>query len=132
MEGTKKNRIIYWIFTIWMALGMVSTGLGQLFKQKTGAAGADSIAHLGYPVYFLTIIGLWKILGSIVALAPKLPVLKEWAYAGFFFTMTGAVISHIIMRDTITDILPALLLLTLTLISWYSRPADRKVTELNR
>jgi len=124
---TKRNKIIYWVFTIWLALGMVSTGAVQLLKQKAGAGGLDSITQLGYPSYFLTIIGIWKILGVIAVLIPKFPLLKEWAYAGFFFVMSGAIFSHIASASPITEILPSILLLILTLISWYFRPADRKV-----
>jgi len=124
---TKRNKIIYWIFTIWLALGMVSTGVVQLMKAKNGAGGADSVARLGYPMYVLTIIGVWKLLGVIAVLIPRFPLLKEWAYAGFFFVMSGAVISHLVMGSPIGETLPAVLLLVLTVISWYFRPADRKI-----
>jgi hypothetical protein len=122
---SKRNKIIYWIATGWLALGMVSTGAVQLLKMKTGAGGADSITHLGYPVYFMSILGVWKILGVVAVLIPKFALLKEWAYAGFFFMMSGAICSHIIMGDAVVEILPALLLLILTVVSWYCRPADR-------
>jgi hypothetical protein len=75
----KRDKIIYWISTLWLALGMLSTAIAQLFKMKTGAGGLDSITHLGYPVYFLTIIGVWKILGVVALLIPRYPLLKEWA-----------------------------------------------------
>ncbi len=123
---TKRNNIIYWIATLWLALGMVSTGMVQLLKGKEGAGGADSIAHLGYPAYLLTMLGIGKILGVIAVLIPKFPLLKEWAYAGFFFIMTGAVFSHIAAGNSIKEIFPPLLLLALTGVSWYFRPADRK------
>lgn len=84
------------------------------------------MAHLGYPAYFLTIIGVWKILGVVAVLIPKFTTLKEWAYAGFFFAMSGAIFSHLGAHDPVKDILPALLLLALTLVSWYFRPANRK------
>jgi hypothetical protein len=129
---TKRNKIIYWVATIWLALGMVSTAAVQLFKMKEGQGGADSITHLGYPVYILTILGVWKILGVVIVLIPKLPLLKEWAYAGFFFTMSGAVFSHIAVGDSVKEILPALLLLVLTPVSWYLRPADRKLIFVNQ
>jgi hypothetical protein len=128
---TKRNKIIYWIATIWLALGMVSTGAVQLFKGKTGTGGVDSITHLGYPIYFLTILGVWKILGVITVLIPKFPLLKEWAYAGFFFTISGAIFSHIASDDSVNQIFPALLLLILTVVSWYFRPADRKIILVN-
>ncbi|MBA3704905.1 MAG: DoxX family protein [Bacteroidetes bacterium] len=127
---TKRNKIIYWISTIWLALGMLSVGAGQLFKMNAGQGGVDMIINLGYPVYFLTIIGVWKILGGIAVLIPKFPLLKEWAYAGFFFTMSGAIFSHIASGDPVNKIFPALLLLILTIVSWYFRPADRKIISL--
>jgi uncharacterized membrane protein YphA (DoxX/SURF4 family) len=127
MVMTKRNKIIYWIFTIWLSLGLVSTGLVQLFKGKTGAGGVDIVTNLGYPVYFLTILGVSKILGALAVLIPKFPLLKEWAYAGIFFMMSGAVCSHIAAGNSIKEIFPALLLLVLCLISWYFRPPDRRI-----
>ena len=124
---TRSNKIIYWIATIWLALGMVATGGVQLFKAKEGQGGADMITHLGYPVYLLTLLGAWKILGVVAILIPKFSLVKEWAYAGFFFVMSGAIFSHIALGDSVVEILPALLLLALTVISWYFRPADRKI-----
>ncbi|HEY0610033.1 MAG TPA: DoxX family protein [Chitinophaga sp.] len=125
---TKRNKIIYWIFTIWMSLGLVSSAIVQLLKVKDEV---DTITQLGYPVYFMTIIGAWKILGVIAVLIPKRPILKEWAYAGFFFTLSGAAISHIVSGDPFSKTFPSLFLLVLTVISWYFRPADRKVMALS-
>ena len=124
---TKRNKIIYWLATIWLALGAVSTGAIQLFKAKEGQGGVDMITHLGYPVYLLTLLGIWKILGAVAVLISKFPLLKEWAYAGFFFVMSGAIFSHIASGDPLTAILPSLLLLILTVISWYFRPPNRKI-----
>jgi hypothetical protein len=129
---SRRNKIIYWIATGWLALGMVSTGGGQLFKMNTGQGGVDMITHLGYPVYLLTILGVWKLSGVVAVLIPKFPLLKEWAYAGFFFAMTGAMVSHIASGDSVTAIFPSLGLLTLTVLSWYFRPADRKTVSLNQ
>jgi len=126
----KRNKIIYWIATIWLALGMLSTGIVQLLKAKDGQGGADLITHLGYPAYLLTLLGIWKILGVIVILIPKFFLLKEWAYAGFFFVMTGAIFSHIASGDPINEIFPALLLIILTGASWYFRPSDRKLISI--
>src|SRR5882762_1874510 len=101
---TKGNKIIYWIATIWLASGMLSTGTLQLFKVKAEGTvappGVYGITHLGYPTYLLTILGVWKILGVVAVLIPKFPLLKEWAYAGFFFAMSGAAISHIVSGDS--------------------------------
>ena len=124
---TKRNKIIYWISTSWLALGMLSTGIVQLFKAKDGQGGVDMITHLGYPVYLLTLLGTWKILGAVALLIPKFPLLKEWAYAGFFFIMLGAAFSHIASGDSVIEIFPSLLLLILIVVSWYYRPAGRKI-----
>ncbi len=123
---TNRNKIIYWFFTIWLSLGMVSSGIVQLLKMEEET---DFIIQLGYPSYFLTILGVWKMLGVAAVLIPKFPLLKEWAYAGFFFAMSGAACSHI-ASGTSNDIFPSLLLLALTVISWYFRPASRKINYL--
>ena len=125
---TKRNKIIYWIATIWLSLGMVSTGIVQLIKMKDEV---DMMTRLGYPIYFLTIIGVWKMLGVIAILIPKFPLLKEWTYAGFFFAMSGAVLSHLIIRDDPKELFGPLLLLILTIVSWNFRPADRKIIPVN-
>lgn len=120
---SKRNKIIYWIATVWLSLGMLSTGIVQLLKVKEEV---ELFTHLGYPLYFLTMLAIWKFLGVIAVLIPKLPILKEWAYAGFFFSMSGAIISHFIVGDGAKELFGPVLLLVLTVISWYFRPADRK------
>lgn len=132
---TKRNKAIYWISTLWLALGMLATGTLQLFRAKAQGAlappGVYGITHLGYPIYFLTILGVWKTLGVVAVLIPKFPLLKEWAYAGFFFVMTGAAFSHIAVADPMKELVPSVLLLVLTVVSWYFRPADRKILALH-
>jgi hypothetical protein len=127
---TKRDKIIYWIFTIWLALGMLATGAGQLIKMKAGQGGVEMITHLGYPVYLLTLLGVWKILGVVAVLVPKFPLLKEWTYAGIFFLMSGAIFSHIATGDPVSALFPSLLLLILAVVSWYFRPADRKIVPI--
>jgi uncharacterized membrane protein YphA (DoxX/SURF4 family) len=124
----KRNKIIYWIATIWLSLGMLSTGIVQLLQIEKEVA---YIMELGYPSYFLILLGTWKILGVAAILLPRLSLLKEWAYAGFFFAMTGAIFSHIAAGNPIGKTLPPLLLLALTLISWYFRPVNRKLILAN-
>ncbi len=123
---TKTHKIIYWISTLWLALGMLSIGIVQIIKLPPEAVA--NVNRLGYPTYFMTILGVWKILGVVAILAPKYPLIKEWAYAGFFFTMSGAVISHIVMSDPFSELFPSILLLILTVVSWYFRPAERRFT----
>lgn len=125
---TKRNKIIYWVSTIWLALGMTVTGGVQIAKMKEEV---DMFTHLGYPAYLLTILGIWKILGVITVLIPKFPLLKEWAYAGFFFTMSGAVFSHFAVGDGAKDFFGPGLLIVLTVVSWYFRPAERKLSTAN-
>lgn len=121
---SKRNKIIYRISTLRLALGMLSTGIVQIMQVEMER---EAMLHLGYPFYFLTIMGVWKILGVIAILVPKYPLVKERAYAGFFFTMSGAIVSHLEVGDPVVNTLPALLQLTLTVVSWYFRPSDRKV-----
>lgn len=121
---SKHNKIIYWIATLWLCLGMLSTGIVQVIKMEAEVA---MFARLGYPAYLLTILGVWKILGVIAVLAPRFPLVKEWAYAGFFFTMSGALVSHYAVDNDAMEYFGPTLLLVLTVVSWYFRPADRKV-----
>lgn len=121
---TKRTKIIYWVATIWLALGMVSTGIVQLIKMEEEVA---NFTNLGYPIYLMTLIGVWKLLGVVAILMPKYPLLKEWAYAGFFFVMSGAIISHVAIGDEALALFGPILLLILTVISWYFRPAGRKI-----
>ena len=126
---TRRNKIIYWIATIWLALGMLSTAIVQVLQTKEEV---DMMTRLGYPAYVLTIIGVWKILGVVAVLVPKFPLVKEWAYAGFFFAMSGAIISHLIVGDEAKEIFGPTLLLLLTVVSWYFRPAERKLILVNQ
>jgi uncharacterized membrane protein len=87
----------------------------------------EIVTKLGYPLYMLSILGVWKIMGVIAILLPKRPLLKEWAYAGFFFVMTGAAISHIVMKEPFAEVVPSLTLLIVIIVSWYFRPIDRKI-----
>ena len=119
----KRNKIIYWVATLWLALGMTATGIVQMLKIKEQEG---MIQHLGFPLYFLTLLGVWKLLGVIAILIPKFPLLKEWAYAGFFFAMSGAVFSHFAVGDHPKELFGPVLLIALTIVSWYYRPTERK------
>jgi uncharacterized membrane protein YphA (DoxX/SURF4 family) len=125
---SKRNKIIYWVATIWLSLGMLSTGFVQLLRMQEEV---DKMAQLGYAAYFLTILGIWKVLGVIAILVPRFPLLKEWAYAGFFFAMSGAIFSHVASGDEAIEFFGPGLLLVLTVVSWYFRPAGRKIVSLN-
>lgn len=124
----KAGKITYWIATIWLALGMLSTAIVQLIKMKEEV---KMMTELGYPIYLLTFLGMWKILGVVAILIPKFPILKEWTYAGFFFAMSGAIFSHLASGHLVSATFPALLLLILTVVSWHFRPANRKAISIN-
>jgi|SRR5687768_17002668 len=121
----KRDKIIYWISTIWLAVAMLASGVQQLLQMKSFV---DIVVPLGYPLYFLTILGVWKILGVIAILVPRFALLKEWAYAGFFFVMSGAIFSHLASGEPLNNLIPPVILLIMTVLSWYFRPSDRKLT----
>ncbi len=125
----KKSTILYWAATLFLAIGMLAGGVQQMLQ--TGGY-VDIAGRLDYPLYVLSIIGVWKILGVAALLIPKAPLLKEWAYAGFFFALSGAAISHLAMDQPVNAVFPSLVLLTVTVLSWYFRPADRKIPSVNQ
>jgi uncharacterized membrane protein YphA (DoxX/SURF4 family) len=126
---TKRNKIIYWIATGLLAFGMLVSGLQQIFHTKDMV---DLIVPLGYPLYFLYIIGVWKILGVIAILIPRFKLVKEWAYAGFFFVMTGALVSHLASGDdSVKGLIGPFMQTVFIILSWYFRPADRKIISVN-
>jgi uncharacterized membrane protein YphA (DoxX/SURF4 family) len=121
----KRNKIIYWITTALFCFGMLASGLAQLFHTK---AMIDLVTPLGYPLYFLYIIGTWKVLGVIAVLVPRFKLLKEWAYAGFFFVMTGAFVSHLASGDqSIKGLIGPFMQTVFIILSWYFRPANRRI-----
>jgi uncharacterized membrane protein YphA (DoxX/SURF4 family) len=118
---TSRGRgLLYWGSTGFATLALAAVGSADLFRVPTVIEG---LAHLGYPAYFATILGAWKLLGVAAILAPGLPRLKEWAYAGFFFTLTGAALSHAISGDPIPKICVPLVVLGFVLASRALLPA---------
>lgn len=121
---SKKKMIIYWIATIWLASAMVASGIQQLFQI---GGFVEIMNKLQFPVYFSRILGVWKLFGVLILLLPRFPVLKEWAYAGFFFVMSGAIIAHLAMGNPVSEYFVPAFLLMLTCTSWYLRPDSRKL-----
>lgn len=99
-------------------------GIGQLFQVKQAVEG---FAPLGYPTYFISIIGFWKTMAIIAILIPKFPLLKEWAYAGVFCAR-GASVSQLVSGSAAFHIIVPLIIAALAVASWYLRPADRKIS----
>jgi uncharacterized membrane protein len=124
-----RNKIVYWMATIFLSVGMLAGGVQQMFQ--TGGY-VEIVCRLGYPLYLLSILGVWKIFGVMVVLIPGFPVVKEWAYAGFFFAMSGAAISHVAMGQPVKESIPSLVLLLATVLSWYFRPVDKRLNFANQ
>ncbi|MEQ1502845.1 MAG: DoxX family protein [Myxococcota bacterium] len=117
------NKLIgYWAVTGLFALALTGSGLGDLTRA---APIVEGLTHLGYPWYFPLILGFWKVLGVVGILAPGFPRVKEWAYAGFFFALTGAAASHLFAGDGLGGAVAPLVLLGLGIGSYALRPADR-------
>jgi uncharacterized membrane protein YphA (DoxX/SURF4 family) len=120
----KAATIAYWVTTI---LGPTSFVIGGIINLMQTEQAVATLHHLGYPAYFASILGAGKLLGAIVITIPRLPRLKEWAYAGFFINLTAAAISRAAVGDSAADIVAPLGFLALVLASWALRPADRKL-----
>lgn len=118
--------IAYWTVTVLVALETLVGGVADVMHSRTvlvaGPPVADVITHLGYPLYLLRIIGFWKLLGGIVLLVPGYPRLKEWAYAGIFFELSGAAASWVAHEQNMREAAVPAILAFLVLISWMLRP----------
>jgi hypothetical protein len=113
----------YWVCTAGAAAEL---GIGGALDVTGYPSVRHLVVHLGYPSYFLVLLGTWKMLGGVVLLIPGRALLKEWAYAGAFFTYTGAVVSHAVTGYALGEV-PVLVFLTaLTTASWALRPASRR------
>src|SRR5262245_51180998 len=121
MKATTKS-IAYWTTTGFIVFAMFSGGIAELTRRPEAIEG---MKQLGYPVYFVMILGVWKLLGSVALVIPGLPRVKEWAYAGIFFNMTGAAVSHVVSQDAAWHVAVTLGLAALAVASWGLRPASR-------
>jgi hypothetical protein len=120
--SVKPKLIGYWVTTGLFAAVFLVGGAAELALAP--AAVASTLA-LGYPAYLLLILGVWKVLSVPVLLAPRLPRLKEWAYAGIFFDLTGAATSHAFSGESPGKIATPLVLLLIAAASWALRPPSR-------
>lgn len=116
----------YWLATI-LGAGLLFIG-GILFITQ-GENQVAEMNHLGYPVYFLTFLGIGRILGAIAIVLPRFPRLKEWAYAGFVLDLIGASASHAFAKDSHAQVASPLIFLVLIVVSWALRPPSRKLKE---
>jgi uncharacterized membrane protein YphA (DoxX/SURF4 family) len=123
--STRARTIAFWVTTIFGPASFVIGGYLHLTRDPQVMA---TLAHLGYPAYFATILGVWKLLGAIAIVVPGIPRLKEWAYAGFFFDLTGAAATRAFVGDSAADILAPLVFLALVAASWALRPVSRALS----
>lgn len=122
----KTKQIGYWVTLALFCLAMAGGGIADLMKAP---AIMESMTQLGYPDYLATILGFWKLAGVVVLLMPRLGLLKEWAYAGFVFDLTGASASHLFVKDPMPEPIVPLIVLAIGMASWSLRPASRRVVQ---
>ncbi|HKV23549.1 MAG TPA: DoxX family protein [Candidatus Acidoferrum sp.] len=124
---TSPRRIFaYWITTALVVLELVWGGVWDILRVPQVRV---LIEHLGYPAYFLVILGIWKLLGAAALVIPKFPRLKEWAYAGVIFDLTGAVASLFVSGlATVNTAAYPMLMVAVAFASWAFRPASRRLS----
>jgi uncharacterized membrane protein YphA (DoxX/SURF4 family) len=115
--------IAYWVIS---APVLLETTVGAQWDLARIPYVTETLHHLGYPLYLLTIMGIAKVLAIIALLAPRFPRLKEWAYAGIFFVYAGAASSHFAVQDPTDKVVVPIVFAILTLVSWATRPASRR------
>jgi uncharacterized membrane protein YphA (DoxX/SURF4 family) len=123
----KARTIGYWITTALVGFAFVGGGVADLMHAPSVM---DALSHLGYPSYVATLLGIWKLLGAITILMPAAPRLKEWAYAGIAFDLSGAVVSHVSAGDSVAQFAAPIALLALAIASWALRPGSRRLASL--
>ena len=119
----------YWLTTILGPASFIIGGVLQFTQSEEVRVGLE---HLGYPLYFASILGVWKLLGVAAIVAPRFPRLKEWAYAGFVFDLTAAAASHAFVGNSAADIIAPLVFLALVVASWALRPDSRRLASAAR
>ena len=129
--NTKTKTILYWFTTVSVAMPIGSGGVGQMMQFRAHPHGVVPV--LGYPMYFFAILGIWKVLGAIAILVPRFPRLKEWAYAGIFFDLTGAAASCAAVGGYgayAFHVIAPLIIAGFMMASWALRPPSRTLGAL--
>lgn len=120
------SSVAYWTMTVLVAFPIGSGGVSQVVQYLGNPHGVVPV--LGYPMYFFAILGVWKALGAIAILVPGYPRLKEWAYAGIFFDVTGAAASCAMSGGAGAygfHVIAPLIIAGFTVASWALRPPSR-------
>ncbi len=116
--------VTYWIATSLVAAELVLGGIWDILRIPLVR---DVVTQLGYPTYFLVLLGVWKLLGAAALLVPRFPLVKEWAYAGVFFVFSGAIVSHLVTGKDVRELGYLSVVIVLTATSWALRPATRRL-----
>jgi uncharacterized membrane protein YphA (DoxX/SURF4 family) len=124
VTSSRSRSIAYWVTTVLLALECVVGGLMGALRLPPFIGVME---HLGYPPYFMTIIGVWYVLAGVALLVPRFPRLKEWAYAGLAFTYTGAVASHLAVGDPVITLVGPIIFTGIVAASWELRPSTRRL-----
>jgi uncharacterized membrane protein YphA (DoxX/SURF4 family) len=122
----KARSIAYLVTTALVVLAFVGSGVANLLRVEHVA---HDMLRLGYPTYFMSVLGIWKLLGALVVALPSLPRLKEWAYAGMCFDLTGAAASRAASHHEVATVVVPLVLAAAALVSWRLRPAQRVLSK---
>jgi hypothetical protein len=121
------KKTLYWISTVLLAAVLL---LGGVMDVLRAPPVVQTIVALGYPAYLASILGVWKLLGAAAIAAPGLPRLKEWAYAGVLFDLSGAALSHGLSGDPAAKVAVPLVLLGIAAVSWALRPVTRRLGDV--
>ena len=127
LDAVTARTVGYWASTGLLAVALFGSGLGALTRQEFLV---EAMEHLGFPLYVMRILGTWYVSAAVALVVPGLPRVKEWAYAGVIFAMTGAFASHVFAGDAIADHAPSLVLTSLAVASYVLRPASRRLGAL--
>jgi DoxX-like protein len=121
--------IVYWIATLFIVVTSLVAGAIDLLRAPPLF---EALLELGYPPHFATVLGVWKIMGALALAAPRLPLLKEWAYAGMFFDFTGACVAQASAGTDLASCISPAVSTAALLVSWYLRPPSRRLPETTR
>jgi hypothetical protein len=116
--------VAFWLATLFVAMNQLWAGVTDVLHAQPLFRIA---LHLGYPPYFSTMLGIWKLLAAVALLAPRRPLLKEWAYAGLFFDFSAAIVSHAAVGDAAVAFIGPIASIAALFGSWYLRPQSRRL-----
>lgn len=117
---------LHWIATLWVVVTNLWAGPTDILHAPPLF---DDLLRLGYPAYFSTLFGLWKVLGAIALVVPGYPLVKEWAYAGFFIDFSAAIVSYAAVGDGFVSFIAPIVSMAALIVSWHLRPQSRRLTE---